>query len=283
MRRFVLVITCCLPLGSGCLLLVDPPYLSDTTAPATGWVDLAVGYSRVCALDADGAMWCGSDVADLRVFDEGPFVSISEDGWGATCGVESGGVLRCDIGGSSPFELAGFYRAVSGSSNAGCGVEVFGDARCWPEATDLTGPFESVGAGDTFACGIREDTKSLQCWSIDNVIFDEALAPPAGSFSRVVTNDHVGCAITTVGSIKCWGYDFHDVLGGPPAGAYVDLSIRGNGCAVTTSGAIACWGDDAGDPNSHHLFPPAAVAFSRVSVGNDLSCGIATDTSLHCW
>jgi hypothetical protein len=151
--------------------LVDPPFITDADAfsdaspPTTGWIDLSVGFS-VCALDADGAMWCGQGVGDLRLVDVGPFVSVSQNGWGETCGVTDGGSLRCDIGGSDGFVLTEIYTAVSGSSEAGCGLQAFGRARCWPEANDVPGPFQSVGAGDRFACGILKSSGSLQCWSI---------------------------------------------------------------------------------------------------------------------
>lgn len=288
------LLACSLVSSSGCLLLADPPSTidygsdfgfdsdSDSSAPTTGWFDLAVGYD-VCALDADGAMWCGQDVGSLGPVDVGPFVSVSRSDWGETCGVTASGTLRCDIGGSDGFELSEIYTAVSGSSDAGCGLKTSGAARCWPEANNVSGPFQSVGAGDRFACGILESSGSLQCWSIDSITFEEALAAPAGSFSRVATRGHVGCALSTSGSIECWGDDFSGLLPGPPAGSYVDLSLNDDGCAVTTSGSIVCWGDNAGDPNYSHLFPPAGITFARVSVGYDLSCGIATDTSLHCW
>jgi hypothetical protein len=292
MRRSSFIITCCLlagwlPSSSGCLLLVDPPFITDadgSAAPATGWVDLSVSYSSVCALDADGAMWCGNGVGDLRLRDEGPFVSVSQNGLGSVCGVEAGGLLRCGISsGGETFELTELYTAVSGSSETGCGLQSFGAARCWPEANNVAGPFESVGAGDRFACGIQESSASLQCWSIDSLIFDEALDAPAGNFSRVVTDDSVGCALTTAGSITCWGYDFSGLVPAPAGNNYVDLSIQGNGCAVTGAGSIVCWGDDAGDPNASHLFAPDGITFTRVSVGHSLSCGIASDTGLHCW
>ncbi|WP_106094039.1 hypothetical protein [Enhygromyxa salina] len=271
--------------------MVDPPFTTDsdgpssTPRPATGWTDLSVAFN-LCALDADGAIWCGADEGDLRLVDEGPFVSVSQNGWGEPCGVTGAGTLRCDIRGSDGFELSEFYSAVSGSSDAGCGLQALsGAARCWPDATNVPGPFVSVGASEDLACGVLESSLELQCWDIDSLVFDEALNPPGGSFTRVVTSDHVGCALSTGGSIQCWGYDFSGLLsGGPPAGSsYVDLSIYDDGCAVTTTGEVLCWGDNAGDPNYTHLSPPAGVAFSRVSVGNELSCGIASDTSLHCW
>src|SRR5690606_14246755 len=140
------------------------------------------------------------------------------------------------------------FAAVSGSSVAGCGLKPSGVARCWPEANDVSGRFESIGAGETFACGILESSGALQCWDIDSLVFDEALAVPAGSFSLVATYDHVGCALSTSGDIECWGYDFSGLIP-PPSGSFVDLSINDDGCAVSTSGSIRCWGDNAGDPN----------------------------------
>lgn len=279
-------LACSLLSSSGCLLLVDPVFTDDSdtdSIPADGWTHLALDYSEVCAIDADGAMWCGQSVDDLRVVDDGPFVSISQNGWGRICAVRVGGTLVCDVRGSNGFSLSDdYYTHVSGSSEAGCGLKLSGAARCWPEANDVPGPFESIGAGGTFACGILKSSGGLQCWGIDSVIFDEALAVPAGSFTSVATDDHVGCALSTSGEIKCWGYDFSGLIP-PPSGSFVDLSINDDGCAVATSGAITCWGDHAGDPNYSHLVAPDGITFAKVAVGSERSCGIATDSTLHCW
>lgn len=291
MSHLRLAIACGLAsLASGCLLLAEPPVFTtgsdgsdggggNNAAPETGWTELTVGFGTAYAIDADGAIWLG-DTDGLQLLDEGPFISVSANGWGDACAVQFDGLLRCGLRSSSsnPFEVTGDFVAVSGSSDSGCGLESDGSARCWPGALEIPGPFESIGAGDTFACGIREGSGALECWAIENVIFDEALTDvPLGSFTRVVTSDHMGCALSTAGSISCWGYDFDDLLAGPSGGVYVDLSMQdGAACAVLESGSIQCWGSSAS-------FPPTDVSYSRVAVGYSLNCGIGVDTTFHCW
>jgi hypothetical protein len=293
-RLSILWLCCVLAPSSGCLLLVDPPDFTDdsgdpgytgSAAPSSGWTDVAVSFNRPCALDAEGQLWCG-DVGDLSLRDTGPFVSLSASGWGDACGVQLDGLLLCGIDSStSGFELTGDFVEVVGSSDAGCGLLADGSARCWPEATNVPGPYESLGAGDTFACGITA-SGTLECWGIDNLVFDEALNDiPSGTFTQVVTGDHVGCALSAAGSITCWGYDYSGGLLWPPSGeTYRDLSLQyGAGCAVAESGSVTCWGEDAGDPNHGQLFPPAGIAFSTVRVGESTSCGITVDSTLQCW
>ena len=63
-------------------------------------------------------------------------------------------------------------------------------------------------------------------------------------------------------------------------------------CAVTTSGVIYCWGRNtsgqtgSGLPDSLVLAPAVIVGgltFQAVTTGAQHSCGIASDSTAHCW
>jgi hypothetical protein len=109
-RLSILWLCCVLALPPGCLLLADPPPLTDDTddvaytgppgptvdtEPSSGWTHVAVSFSRVCALDGEGQLWCGSGVGDLSWVDAGPFVSLSSNSSGNACVVHADGQLRC--------------------------------------------------------------------------------------------------------------------------------------------------------------------------------------------
>jgi len=277
------------------LLLADPPELYDTVdqsgfegpmiTPEPSWIDLAVSLIEVCALDEVGAMWCG-DGERMQLEDQGPFVSISAGETGGICAVYETGLLRCGFGYSSAdFELPEDYVAVSGGSDNGCGLRASGHARCWPKAASVSGPFGSLGAGNRFACGILRGSGILTCWAIDSLIFEESLSDvPPGRYTRVATHGNVGCAISSTGAIRCWGYDFDDLLPGPASDNYVDLALTtGGACAVTETGSIVCWGEDTTDPNNSEFFPPTDESFVRVALDWGWACGITTDSRLVCW
>lgn len=237
----------CASLGTmtlgGCLLLADPPILTDDP-PADGWIDLAYGGFSACVLHAEGSLWCG-DPSDLRLEDRGPFVAIGQGDAESLCAVREAGGLVCGFDGYDDFELEGPFVDVSGDENAGCGLLDSGEVRCWPEQPDVSGPFTAVGAGGRFACGIREGSDTLACWSIDDVTFEEALTDvPQGVFRQAVTLDHFGCALAQSGEVRCWGYDSYDLVGGPPPGRYLHVTLQlGVGCAVSEAGPVECWGD----------------------------------------
>jgi alpha-tubulin suppressor-like RCC1 family protein len=64
------------------------------------------------------------------------------------------------------------------------------------------------------------------------------------------------CALTTAGTLRCWGYDGYGVLGNgsmdnsdvpldvamPPSSVASVTVGQSHACALTTSGQIFCWG-----------------------------------------
>jgi hypothetical protein len=269
--------------ASGCLLLVDPPELvSDSeegmdAAPDSGWIDVDA-RARPCALHQDFSIWCSSYGSMYRV--SGDYQALGDG-----CAVRTDGTLVCGFEGDAPtFELPGPFVAVEGGSEVGCALRASGSAQCWPEATDVAGPFDSIGTGDRFACGIRSGSGELSCWSIDNVVFDEALTDvPSGSFKYVDTDDHVGCGVRIDGSMSCWGDDFSGLIS-PPAGSYNEVSLNTfYACGARNGESAVCWGDDAGVPANSHTFPPAGVTFQTISTGYDIVCGVTTESALECW
>jgi hypothetical protein len=273
--------------ANGCLLLVDPPELVGDSEddgvesgadsfPDSGWID--VDASRPCALHQDSSIWCGSYGSMHQV--PGNYQALGTD-----CAVRTDGTLVCGFETDPPtFELPGPFVAVDGDSDVGCALRASGRAHCWPEAEDVAGPFDSIGTGDYFACGIQSGSGELSCWSINNVIFDEALTDiPSGSFKYVDTDDHVGCGVRIDGSVSCWGYDFHGTAW-PPAGSYDEVSLHVfYACGARSNESAVCWGDDAGVPANSHTFPPAGVTFRTISTDYFIVCGVTTESALECW
>jgi hypothetical protein len=265
----------------GCLLLEDPPELvsgGKGSGPDSGWIDVNAD-GRMCALHEDSSIWCETYEGLQRV--SGEYQALGTD-----CAVRSDGTLVCGFQNATPtFELPGPFVAVDGGSTVGCALRASGSAHCWPEAADVAGPFDSVGAGDRFACGIRSGSGQLSCWSIDNLVFEEALAEiPSGSFKYVDTQDHVGCGIRLDGSMSCWGDDYTGLILSPPDGTYEEVSLHTfYACGARSNASAVCWGDDAGVPANSHTFPPTGVTFRTISTGYQRACGVTTESALECW
>ncbi len=97
-------------------------------------------------------------------------------------------------------------------------------------------------------------------------------------WSQVAAGEGFSCALTTDGSLGCWGNDDQGQAS-PPVGSFVSVTAgRSHACALDADGAVTCWGrDDEGQST-----PPAA-AFAQVEAGSDFTCGVKTSGVARCW
>ncbi len=277
--------------STGCLLLANPPMLRDK-APIKGWSKVVVEGDRLCALHESGELWCGAP-SKLRVVEGERFIDITHQGSSGACTVSDDGKLACGREIDSytypdTFDIVGTFVAVTGGPGAGCGLATDGTVACWPDNNPPSSTFLTLGAGDSFACGVELPALGLRCWRIDGYSYsseDDIVIPPSGRFAFVDTLDSVACALTTQGSIQCWGSSSSDSALQPPGGSgFVHLAISDQAaCAVNSEGQVQCWGEDANDPTRAELRAPEGVAFTSLDLSNKLSCGIDNNTVLHCW
>ncbi len=203
---------------------------------------------------------------------------------------------------------------------------------CDPEPQRVLGIDElaDIHAGTSISCGIKPD-QSLWCWGSNRTgqlgdgranhgitcnDDDCSLIPVPVSlefpvFSVASGYDHA-CALTTSGSVYCWGSNEYGQLGDgnsshgttcsgvdcsrvPVAVALHDVvQIDANSyftCALRSNGTVWCWGQNhagqLGNNSTQNRNTPIQVSglsqVSQVDLGFDFACARKTDSTIWCW
>ena len=115
---------------------------------------------------------------------------------------------------------------------------------------------------------------TIRCWGYNT---DGQADSPDGQFSAVSAGWLHTCALQDL-SIDCWGNNDHGQTQ-VPVGAYTAVSAGSyHSCGLETSGAIRCWGS-----NSHGQSDAPSGRFTAVSAGDNVSCGVTSDRAVSCW
>ncbi|WP_419946176.1 cell wall-binding repeat-containing protein [Candidatus Poriferisodalis sp.] len=196
---------------------------------------------------------------------------------GGSEGSEVGGSEGSEVGGSEGSEVGGSEGSEVGGSE---GSEVGGS-----EGSEVGGSegseVNSVSDGvyTAIAAGRGHSCAvstdgSIDCWG-DNE-FGQADAPD-GVYTAIAAGGGHSCVVSTDGSIDCWGRnDFGQA--DAPDGVYTAIAVRWHSCAVSTDGSIDCWGrNDFGQADA-----PDGV-YTAIAVGWEHSCAVSTDGSIDCW
>jgi len=115
-----------------------------------------------------------------------------------------------------------------------------------------------------------------------------------------------GCALTTGGGVKCWGYNGSGQLGdgtrttrknavdvfGLTSGVVAIAAGWDHTCALLNTGGVECWGNNAhgevGNGTHTDALKPVAVTglssgVAAVSAGFDHTCALLNTGSVKCW
>jgi alpha-tubulin suppressor-like RCC1 family protein len=168
-------------------------------------------------------------------------------------------------------------------------------------------PDEPLAAGTDYTILVTQAIQDLDGEALAEefrVDFTTATTSATGVWSHVSAGSHHTCAVTTNGSLYCWGSNFSGALGTGstsntpfPTRVAGGLSFTqvsagaGRSCGLTTGGATYCWGEyyDLGE-SPPRLIPTLVAggpAFAQLSVGGGVVFGfvsaVATSGVAYCW
>lgn len=141
-----------------------------------------------------------------------------------------------------------------------------------PVDPDVSGPWQSVAAGDQFTCAL---TTSGHAWCWGSGIFGQLGNGATASVGRPVevSGDHVfrtlavgsdhACGITVQGGTWCWGLNDFSELGSSTG--FCNATFPFARCAST--------------PRRVELAP----VFDSIAVAGYASCGLTASGQAHCW
>ena len=238
-----------------------------------------------------------------------------------TCGLTSSGGVKC-------WGLNNYGQLGNGSTNTSnvpppgsplppgdfLGVTTPGDV------VGLTRGVKAIAAGTLSTCALTS-VGGVKCWGhnaygeLGNGIKSDSNVPVdvvglAVGVSAVSTGGFHACALTTSGSVKCWGDNFSGQLGnGLTSDSAIPVSVFGltnaasvvsaNGefsCALTKRGAAKCWGDNlygqlgngrGGTWGTNSTTPVTVSGLSAgvkgISAGGLHACAVLSSGGVRCW
>jgi len=285
-------------------------------------VTVAAGRSHTCVVTAMGAVKCwGSNqfgqLGDGTTTDRKTPVTVTglSSGIAAvvagrwyTCALTTGGGLKC---------WGSAYYAQLGDGT-------YGDESCICRKTPvdvmgLSSGVAAVAAGAAHTCALTT-LGGVKCWGyngsgqLGDGTTDDRTTPvdvtglSSGVAAVAAAQEHT-CAVTTGGSLKCWGYNEFGQLGdgtsgfgnnsttpvdvfGLSSGVAAVAAGYGHTCAVTTGGSLKCWGANVagglGDGTTTDRTTPVAdtglsSGVAAVAAGDWHTCALTTGGGLKCW
>ena len=229
------------------------------------------------------------------------------------------------------------FVSIHANSQHTCALTSVGTIYCWggnaygqlgngttmqsnmPTAVAAGVTFVSVSTGGYHTCALTSEG-SLYCWGynyngqlgIGNTVNrtnpTAVFMPVDVIVASIDAGGNYTCALTTVGTIYCWGRNEYGQLGngttsmsttpsalGLSAGVPIDSISVGeiSACARTSDGAIYCWGNNSygqlGDGTTTHrsmpmpLSIPAGETFASITAGVFHTCANTIVDTIYCW
>jgi len=275
--------------GSSATSVVPVP----VTGLSSGVAAISAGGDFACAVTTGGALQCWGNGGN------------GELGNGGT----SGSSVPVPVTGLS----SGVLAVATGSIHA-CAVITGGALQCWGYnmdgelgnnsttnsstpivVTGLMSPTTGVAAGGNHTCAIGP-AGSVSCWgnnslgqlgnnTTTNSLVPVATLPEGSGVTALAAGFNHTCALTTAGSVLCWGQDSFGQLGNNsttnspvPVGVSGLSGVTGitagqyHTCARTTAGAMYCWGYNFYGQFGNNTTTGSSVPVAGPSLASGVAC-----------
>jgi alpha-tubulin suppressor-like RCC1 family protein/alpha-beta hydrolase superfamily lysophospholipase len=175
----------------------------------------------------------------------------------------------------------------------------------------------AITSGGAHTCARLSDA-TMKCWGSndggqlgDGTLASQRTTPVAvvgvTSTAEVAAGDEVTCASLTSGEIRCWGANWHGVVGDGTSGLEAFpiriqedslnrvMDVAGgehHTCVLWDAGSVKCWGRNSygqlGDGSGSQVANvPVDVSgistATAIGIGWDHSCALLSDSTIKCW
>ncbi|RLT45300.1 MAG: alpha/beta fold hydrolase [Chloroflexi bacterium] len=296
---------------------VDKATPVDVVGLGSDVAAIAAGGTHTCALSTTGRVKCWGDnrigqlgdgsttnkATPVDVVGLGSGVAAIAAGRWHTCTLSTAGGVKCwgdndsgQLGDGStthkttPVEVVGLgsgVAAIAASAGSGwhtCALTTAGGVKCW--GWNIYG---QLGDGTTGSTSTPVNVVGL-----------------GSGVTAIAVGGQYTCALTTMGGVKCWGWNIYGQLGdGSTAdkrspvdvvglGSGVDAIAAGYGhtCALSTAGGVKCWGGNyfgqLGDGTTANKSTPVDLVglgsgVQAIAEGHAHTCALSTAGGVKCW
>jgi alpha-tubulin suppressor-like RCC1 family protein len=252
-----------------------------TDAPAgvvAPYIEISAASARSCVIRANGSIGCWGTALQIDAT-SGPFMKVSS-GRDHVCALGLDGAIKCWGNCYPPSTKActappsGSFKSLSNSFDHTCAVADSGAVYCWgsDSQTPPPGRFEQVSVGANFGCGLEGE--AVVCWGPGA----KAMQVPPSSYVAVAAASDWACGLTTDGAVSCWGSP--PLVPRAPEGAGQTALAIGTsfGCTLDIIGTLKCWAK----AEVNRPLPSSELHFRRISIGDDMLCGVTVDGEISC-
>ena len=246
-------------------------------------------------------------------------------------------VIAIMLGAAGPAAAApeALVQQIAIGGDHGCALTLSGGVKCWGsnangqvgdgsttnrlapvDVPDLSGGVTTIAAGAAHTCVLTR-TGSVKCWGLN----DNGQLGDGSSTASVTPVDVVGlgsgitaiaagdshtCALTSDGTVKCWGGNGFGQLGdGTAIDRLMPVDVAGaiggvlaitagvsHTCILVTAGGARCWGGNLfgqlGDGTASDRLQPVDVlglasGVTAIVAGGFHTCALAGDGNMKCW
>ncbi|MCC6811659.1 MAG: carboxypeptidase regulatory-like domain-containing protein [Deltaproteobacteria bacterium] len=298
--------------SDGCCL----PFENVKTLSATGYhascaVKLATNETYCWGANDHSALGDGTNQSirnvPTRVDGLGTTAVLVSPGYMFGCAIVTGGAVKCwgrgqygqlgDGGGASNPAIVDVYGLQSGVTHlsAGglhaCAVVAGGQVRCW--GGDNDGELGNGASGTYATMPVTVCTNKTTCGALTGI-------------KEVSAGTSVTCALSTTGTVYCWGSNLYGRLGNGIGASDTSVATLVGGlsgikkvvlgdshaCVITASDGLKCWGfgghGEIGDGFKQTRYTPTDVSglssgVLDVSIGDSHACVLMTGGGVKCW